>query len=77
MSIKKDMFLRDFLSHPLLQNKYELKASDIPKSCSEALKSEHKIIRGIATICDELMDKPTVSVNSLYETMAKRLNRDE
>jgi len=76
MSIRKDTLLRDFLSHPMLQAKYGLKKSDIPDRLDEALASNHAIIRGLATICDELADNPNLNSRSLFEKMSKRLNRN-
>ena len=76
MGIKKNALFQDFLSHPMLKKKYGLKQSDIPTRLDEGLASKHAIIRGLATICDELVDNPDVNTRSLYETMAKRLSRD-
>ena len=59
----------------MLKEKYGLTKSDIPDRLDEGLASKHAVIRGLATICDELVDNQNVSTKKLHEIMAKRLSR--
>jgi len=51
---RKDDILKSFLTHELLESKYDLKNEQIPKTVREALSSEKPIIKAIALIVEGL-----------------------
>jgi hypothetical protein len=47
---RKDDILKEFLKHPMLQEKYKISKEEIPSTVAEAIKSKHPIIGLISRI---------------------------
>jgi len=71
---RKDDILRSFLSHDLLENKYNLKNEKLPKTVREALISDVPIVKAIALIVEGLEKSPTASDNELRKSVLQFLN---
>lgn len=61
----KDNILRSFLSHELLETKYELKRDELPKTVRDALISDKPIVKAIALIIDGLEKSPPITDTAL------------
>ena len=51
---RKDDILKSFLTHQLLESKYELNKEELPSTIREALNSDIPIIKAIALIVEGL-----------------------
>ena len=51
---RKDDILKSFLTHELLETKYEFNKEDLPSTIREALNSDKPIIKAIALIVEGL-----------------------
>lgn len=71
---RKDIILSSFLSHELLETKYELVTESLPKTVAEALRSDVPIIKAIALIVDGLDGYSKVSDNVLRKQITQFLN---
>lgn len=71
---RKDEILKSFLSHELLDAKYELKEGDLPNTIVEALNSDVTIVKAIALIVEGLEKSPTATDNELRNTVLQFLN---
>jgi hypothetical protein len=58
---RKDDILKSFLTHELLESKYEFKKEELPTTVREALNSDKPIIKAIALIIDGLECKPPIT----------------
>jgi hypothetical protein len=71
---RRDDILVSFLSHELLQEKYQLETEELPKTLSEALNSNVPIIQAIALIVNNLEKIPTATDSELRNTVLQFLN---
>jgi hypothetical protein len=71
---RKDDILKTFLSHELLENKYELELEDLPKTVREALKSDIPIVKAIALIVEGLEGTSPVTDSVLRNQVTQFLN---
>jgi hypothetical protein len=62
---RKDDILKSFLTHELLENKYELKRNDLPDTVREALNSDIPIVKAIALIVEGLETSPPITDTAL------------
>ena len=62
---RKDDILKSFLTHELLENKYELKQEELPKTIREALNSDIPIVKAMALIIDGLEKSPPITDTAL------------
>lgn len=62
---RKDDILKSFLTHELLENKYNLKQVQLPATVREALNSDIPIVKAIALIIDGLESKPSITNTAL------------
>lgn len=71
---RKDDILKSFLTHELLENKYELKKEEMPSTVREAFNSDKPIIRAIALIVEGLDGTSTVTDSVLRNQVTQFLN---
>jgi hypothetical protein len=71
---RKDDILKSFLTHELLENKYELKKGELPNTVREALYSDKPIIKAIALIVEGLDGTSTVTDSVLRNQVTQFLN---
>ncbi|MCB1115689.1 MAG: hypothetical protein KDK71_04390 [Chlamydiia bacterium] len=71
---RKDDILKSFLSHELLENKYELKKEELPKTVREALISDNPIVKAIALIVESLDGTSPVTDSALRNQVTQFLN---
>ena len=71
---RKDDILKSFLTHELLENKYEFKKEELPTTVREALSSDKPIIKAIALIVEGLEKSPTATDNELRNSVLQFLN---
>ena len=62
---RKDDILKSFLTHELLENKYELKRNDLPDTVREALNSDIPIVKAIALIVEGLETSAPITDTAL------------
>lgn len=71
---RKDDILKSFLTHELLENKYELRNEELPTTVWEALNSDIPIVKAIALIVEGLEKSPSATDNELRNSILKFLN---
>lgn len=71
---RKDDILKSFLTHELLENKYELKKEELPTTVREALNSDKPIIKAIALIVEGLDSTSPVTDSVLRNQVTQFLN---
>lgn len=71
---RKDNILKSFLTHDLLESKYEYDKTDLPSTIGEALYSDKPIIRAIALIVDGLDGTSPVTDSVLRNQVTQFLN---
>jgi hypothetical protein len=71
---RKDDILISFLTHKLLENKYELKKEELPTTVREALNSDKPIVKAIALIVEGLEKSPSSTDNELRNSVLQFLN---
>jgi hypothetical protein len=71
---RKDDILKSFLTHELLESKYELKKDELPSSIREALNSDKPIIKAIALIVEGLDGTSPVTDPVLRNQVTQFLN---
>ncbi|WP_234111099.1 hypothetical protein [Chryseobacterium sp. R2A-55] len=71
---RKDDILKSFLTHELLENKYELKQEVLPKTVREALNSDKPIVKAIALIVEGLDGTSQVTDSVLRNQVTQFLN---
>jgi hypothetical protein len=62
---RKDDILKSFLTHELLENKYELNQEELPKIVREALNSDIPIVKAMALIIEGLEKSPPITDTAL------------
>lgn len=72
---RKDDIICSFLTHSLLQTKYELKETEIPTSLKQALSSQVPIIRTLALIVDKLESTEQIKDTDLRNLITQYLNQ--
>ncbi|GAA0873102.1 hypothetical protein GCM10009117_22490 [Gangjinia marincola] len=71
---RKDTILKSFLTHDLLESKYEFDKADLPSTVREALSSDKPIIKAIALIVDGLDGTSPVTDSVLRNQVTQFLN---
>ena len=71
---RKDDILKNFLTHELLDNKYQLKIEELPSTVREALNSDIPIVKAVALIVEGLEKSPTATDNELRNSVLQFLN---
>ena len=71
---RKDDILKSFLTHELLESKYELKKEEMPKTVREALNSDKPIVKAIALMVEGLDGTSTVTDSVLRNQVTQFLN---
>lgn len=71
---RKDDILKSFLTHELLENKYDLVRNELPSTIREALNSNKPIIKAIALIVEGLDGTSTVTDSVLRNQVTQFLN---
>lgn len=71
---RKDDILNSFLTHELLESKYELKRNDLPDTVREALNSDIPIVKAIALIVEGLDGTSPVTDSVLRNQVTQFLN---
>lgn len=71
---RKDDILKSFLTHELLENKYQLKKVELPSTVREALNSDKPIIKAIALIVEGLDGTSPVTDSVLRNQVTQFLN---
>lgn len=71
---RKDDILKSFLTHELLENKYEFKEEELPNTVREALNSDKPIIKAIALIVEGLDGTSPVTDSVLRNQVTQFLN---
>lgn len=71
---RKDDILRSLLNHELLENKYELKREELPKTVREALNSDNPIVKAIALVVESLDGTSPVTDSVLRNQVTQFLN---
>ena len=71
---RKDEILKSFLTHELLDSKYELKKDELPKTVREALSSEIPIVKAIGLIVEGLNGSTPVTDSVLRNQVTQFLN---
>lgn len=71
---RKDDILKSFLTHQLLESKYELNKEELPKTVREALNSDKTIVKAIALIVEGLDGSTPVTDSVLRNQVTQFLN---
>lgn len=71
---RKDIILKTFLTHELLETKYNLKQEQLPGTVREALNSDKPIIKAIALIVEGLDGTSPVTDSVLRNQVTQFLN---
>jgi hypothetical protein len=71
---RKDDILKIFLTHELLESKYELRNEELPTTVWEALNSDIPIVKAIALIIEGLEKSPSATDNELRNSILQFLN---
>ncbi len=71
---RKDDILKSFLTHELLENKYEFNKKDLPSTIREAINSNKPIIKAIALIIEGLDGTSPVTDSVLRNQITQFLN---
>jgi hypothetical protein len=71
---RKDDILKSFLTHDILESKYNLKQEQLPETVSEALKTNIPIVKAVALIVEALEKSPTATDNELRNSVLQFLN---
>jgi hypothetical protein len=71
---RKDEIIKSFLSHELLQSKYELNKDELPSTVREALISDIPIVKAIAIIVENLEKSPSATDSELRISILQFLN---
>ena len=71
---RKDTILKSFLTHDLLESKYEFDKVDLPSTVREALSSDKPIIKAIALIVEGLDGTSPVTDSVLRNQVTQFLN---
>jgi len=71
---RKDKLLKDYLAHPLIQDKYKLSDRRIPTTVDEGVQSSSPIIKAISYIINEVEKYPSKSEKEVEQLIRKLLN---
>jgi hypothetical protein len=71
---RKDDIFKSFLTHELLEKKYEFIKEDLPSTIREGLKSDKPIIKAIALIVEGLDGTSPVTDSLLRNQVTQFLN---
>lgn len=71
---RKDDILKSFLTHELLETKYDIKRERLPGTVREALNSNIPIVKAIALIIEGLEKSPSATDNELRNSVLQFLN---
>jgi hypothetical protein len=71
---RKDDILKSFLTHELLESKYDFKKEELPITVREALNSDKPIVKAIALIVEGLDGTSPVTDSVLRNQVTQFLN---
>lgn len=71
---RKDDIFTSFISHDLVNEKYNIEDKEFPKNLNEGLKSNHSIIKAIALIVANTESINSSSNKALYTQITQFLN---
>jgi len=71
---RRDMLLKDFMSHPIIREKYKISPSKIPATLEEGLNSSYPIIKSISYMIKEIKRSPKKSESEVDKLIRKLLN---
>ncbi len=71
---RKDEILKSFLTHELLEKKYQFNKAELPSTVREALNSDKPIIKAIALIVEGLDGASPVTDSVLRNQVTQFLN---
>ena len=71
---RKDDILKNFLTHELILNKYQLKPEELPSTVRDALNSDNPIVKAVSLIVEGLEKSPTATDNELRTSVLQFLN---
>jgi hypothetical protein len=71
---RKDKLLKDYLAHPLIQDKYKIADRRIPTTVREGVQSSSPIIKAISYIINEVEKYPSKSEKEVEQLIRKLLN---
>jgi len=71
---RKDDILKSFLTHEILESKYEFNQEELPSTIGEALNSDKPIIKAIALIVEGLDGTSPVTDSVLRNQVTQFLN---
>lgn len=71
---RKDDILKSFLTHEILESKYEFKKEELPSTIREALNSDKPIVKAIALIIEGLDGTSPVTDSVLRNQITQFLN---
>ena len=66
--------LQNYLSHEIIEGKYNVKKKEKPDNIKDALKSEQTIVSTIATIINIIQNEPAISEKQLATKISQHLN---
>jgi hypothetical protein len=66
--------LQNYLSHEIIESKYNVKKKEKPDNIKDALKSEQTIVSTIATIINIIQNEPAISEKQLATKISQHLN---
>jgi hypothetical protein len=71
---RKDDILKNFLTHELILNKYQLKPEELPSTVRDALNSDNTIVKAVSLIVEALEKSPTATDTELRNSVLQFLN---
>ena len=71
---RKDDILKNFLTHELILNKYQLKPEELPSTVRDALNSDNTIVKAVSLIVEALEKSPTATDAELRNSVLQFLN---
>jgi uncharacterized membrane-anchored protein YjiN (DUF445 family) len=71
---RKDDILCSFLQHDLIKSKYGISKTDLPKTISQGLQSEHPIVKTVALVVSSLESTETITDSNLRNKVIQYLN---
>ena len=66
--------LQNFLSHEIIEGKYNIEKKEIPVNIKDALSSDKTIVSTIATIVNMIQNEPAISDKQLATKISQHLN---
>jgi len=71
---RRDLLLKDFMSHPIISEKYKISPSKIPSTLEDGLNSSYPIVKSISYMIKEIKRSPKKSEKEVDKLIRKLLN---